>query len=434
MDINKIYNMDCRIGLNQMIEDGLKIDSIITSPPYWNLRDYKIRATIWGGDPNCDHIWSDHLSFNFLNEPVFCVYCGAWYGTLGLEPDFNLFIKHLCNVFDLIKDVLHDYGTCWVNIGDTYGGSGNSSGHTKNTRNFTRKTSEYGASKGNQKFTKKYQKCLLMIPQRFAIEMINRGWILRNTIIWQKPNPMPSSAKDRFAVNFEYVYFFVKNKKYFFNQQFEPISDNKATQDRYKYAPATNSNFKNTGDQSKPTKAFSKHWVSMRNKRAIWTIPTKPCTEAHFAVFPDSLVKTPIIAGCPRFICKECGKPRVKLYKETEEYLKLKQKWKGVNLDGNIQIGRNRKTGYPGHISRDVKFAGYTDCSCDEGFRPGIVLDPFAGIGTALLTAWRLGRNFIGFEISKEYYKIAKRKLAVANTKRLDEFIMSKNKKKQMEA
>ena len=529
MNLNEIYNLDCRDGLKQMISENIKVDTVISSPPYWNLRDYGIESGIWDGDSNCDHDFNlkifkgnyggqtgfknsdgyerktrleikDQLN-NSKTEQGFCSKCGAWKGILGLEPNFELFIKHLCDIYDLIWDVLNDYGTNWVNLGDNYGGSGNSSGHTTDTINLTRRTSEYGASKGNQKYTKGFEKSLLMIPQRFTIEMINRGWILRNVIIWQKPNPMPSSARDRFTVDFEYLFFFVKNKKhlywvnqktlklvsekplgtkgsenidwrwvkcskckgtgknketkevcnpckglgkkrrsnwegkdYYFKQQFEPVSSKKATQERYKYKVGNQENRKDANEKMvKPGKAFSKYFVSMRNKRAIWNIPTKPCKEAHFATFPDTLVKIPIKAGCPRFVCNKCGKPIERIYEDTEAYQKLKEKWKGVNLDGNIKIGRNRKTGYPGHISRDIKFIGFSDCGCDEGIRAGIVLDPFAGISTTLLSAWRLGRDFIGFEISEEYFKISKRKLAVTKNSRLEDFGNQKNKEEIIE-
>ncbi|GAI24609.1 unnamed protein product, partial [marine sediment metagenome] len=145
-----------------------------------------------------------------------CIKCNAWRGSLGLEPTFELYIKHLCDIFDEVKRVLRKDGTCWVNLGDSYGGSGNRSGHTLETSNLNRLTIGYGATEGNQKATKGYEKSLLDIPYRFSIEMINRGWAKRNTIIWWKPNCMPSSANDRFTVDFEYLFFFTKNNKTLF--------------------------------------------------------------------------------------------------------------------------------------------------------------------------------------------------------------------------
>ncbi|GAG63285.1 unnamed protein product, partial [marine sediment metagenome] len=187
LKINQLSNTDCREGLAQMIEEGLQVDCVITSPPYWGLRDYGIRKIIWDNDPECDHIWTDHLSFNFLKESTFCVYCGAWFGILGSEPTFGLYIDHLFEVCELIWDTLKSTGVFWINLG-----------------------------------TKYLNQNLIGIPERFLIKMLDRGWIRINTVIWYKPNTMPESVKRRFTRDFEYVYVFVKNiKKYFFEQQFE---------------------------------------------------------------------------------------------------------------------------------------------------------------------------------------------------------------------
>lgn len=219
--------MDCREGLKQLEDDS--IDCCITSPPYWSLRDYGIRPSIWDGDPDCDHDWNEFIKrgmseglksekvqikaqINFQITPdskhSFCSKCNAWRGVLGLEPNFELYIKHLCDIYDQVKRVLKPTGTCWVNLGDTYGG------HKGEMRNPGYKDKEKGIQyrkdamgpKENFYLTpKKYEKCLLMIPQRFAIEMVNRGWILRNVIIWHKSNCMPSCLKGDTRI-------FVKNK------------------------------------------------------------------------------------------------------------------------------------------------------------------------------------------------------------------------------
>ncbi|HDP36253.1 MAG TPA: site-specific DNA-methyltransferase [Candidatus Atribacteria bacterium] len=205
------------------------VNCCVTSPPYWSLRDYGIEPVIWDGDKNCKHIWGnktltlkhksgetnpgkeswfkDRGASNDIGN-CFCLKCGAWKGSLGLEPTFELYIKHLCDIFDEVKRVLRKDGTCWINLGDSYGGNqGKYNGWpdqklTCNEMIPNRKVPINVPSKS-----------LCLIPQRFAIEMVNRGWILRNVIIWHKPNCMPSSVKDRFTVDFEYVYFFVKSNK-----------------------------------------------------------------------------------------------------------------------------------------------------------------------------------------------------------------------------
>jgi len=138
--------MDCREGLKQL--DDKSIDCVVTSPPYWSLRDYGDKTcTIWDGKADCEHEWGEEITIKmtggtksdkvkikgkdnfqiFKNNSNFCTKCGAWIGQLGLEPTFDLYITHLCDIFDEMKRVLKKTGTLWVNIGDTYNGSGGSS-------------------------------------------------------------------------------------------------------------------------------------------------------------------------------------------------------------------------------------------------------------------------------------------------------------------
>jgi DNA modification methylase len=244
LDINKVHNINCLDGL-KLLEDE-SIDMVITSPPYWGLRDYGVD------------------------------------GQLGLEPKFQEYINNLCNIFDEVHRVLKTTGTCWVNIGDTYGGSGDKKGF-KDPKNPTGRN---GQSKSVNKNAP--QKCLLQIPSRFAIEMIDRGWILRNEIIWHKPNAMPQPVKDRFTVDFEKIFFFSKNKKYYFEQQKE----------KAKYAGDDRGS---RGDKRRGTKcnSVSGKTGEYKNKRCVWSINTRPFKEAHFAVYPPDLIETPIKAGCP---------------------------------------------------------------------------------------------------------------------------------------
>lgn len=232
------------------------IDSIITSPPYWALRDYGVA------------------------------------GQLGLESTFQEYISKLCDIFDEVKRVLKPEGTCWVNLGDTYSAqrwTGNGQGQPMN-----------GFKDGHRdiapmKITGMPDKSLVQIPSRFAIEMSNRGWILRNEIIWHKPNCMPSSVKDRFTVDFEKVFFFVKSKKYWFDS------------DSVKEPTLTKDNSSRDRDTTKLNNCPGRTRMAglkvnnydFKNKRAVWTVTTKPFTEAHFATFPEALIETPIKAGCP---------------------------------------------------------------------------------------------------------------------------------------
>ncbi|MEW6664150.1 MAG: site-specific DNA-methyltransferase [Thermodesulfobacteriota bacterium] len=387
---------------------------------------------------------------------AFCRICGAWKGKLGLEPTPGLYIKHLCSVFEEVKRVLRERGTCWVVMGDTYSGS----------TGVGWKESKWEALyTGQQSMKQKLdmrddapQKSLLQIPSRFAIEMASRGWLVRNEIVWFKPNALPSSARDRFTVDFERVFFLTKSRDYYFEQQLEPDTERPSgNKDRRVYGQGENGRMNNHMGESVPWKPTGLG----RNKRCVWRIPTQPFPGAHFAVFPQALVETPIKAGCPEEVCTRCGRPREKVYSTRQEFRKwdreywhrflvgkshsnwryrkalevmerwmtqyncfdyaafytwwkeqMQGKWKSGSLEkgqasrleGSLPFPRPEK-----RLRREV--AGYSSCSCHAGFRPGIVLDPFAGSGTACLVARKLGRDFIGVDASKAYCRLARIRL-----------------------
>lgn len=320
----------------KVFPDG-SINCCISSPPYWALRDYGVD------------------------------------GQLGLEKTFEEYIDKLCTIYDEVKRVLRDDGTCWVNLGDTYG-SGTGEGGTLLGRDKRAENKRWGS-----KPIKGFQKSLLLIPQRFAIEMVNRGWILRNVLIWHKPNPMPSSAKDRFTVDFEYVYFFVKSKKYWFEPQYEPHKEPWRSTGRIESSgpkaleqieKGINQGFGLSGNIPREYNPLG------RNKRTVWTIPTQSFPEAHFATFPEKLVEPMIKAGCPEFVCTKCGKAREKIWDTKYEQYRKPGKWleriedkRGLNRVGMFSQGLCYSQHY---------FKGYTDCGCkDRDWRPGIVLDCF---------------------------------------------------------
>ena len=205
---------------------------------------------------------------------------------LGLESTFQEYITKLCDIFDEVKRVLKKKGTCWVNIGDTYGNSNQAGTKTFGNPEFNKNRPSREATKTPKKNIKGYDKCLLQIPSRFAIEMTNRDWILRNELIWHKPNCMPSSAKDRFTVDFEKIFFFVKNRKYWFETQYENLGSicSRKRKSAFRQQDENNEDLITTNG---------------RNKRCVWKITTKPFKEAHFATYPEDLIETPIKAGCP---------------------------------------------------------------------------------------------------------------------------------------
>jgi DNA modification methylase len=212
---------------------------------------------------------------------------------LGSEKHFKDFVNNLCDVFDEIKRVLKPTGTCFVNLGDTYGTqSGGMAG------GFTEPKYGHTETRIVKQPNVNMHKSLCMVPERFAIEMVDRGWTIRNQIIWHKPNQMPSSAKDRFTVDFEKIFFFVKEPNgYYFEQQLEK-SIWAETDARSKIKGGVLSKGKTaTGNYATSKVAFRED--GMRNVRTVWTVNTEPSSDAHFATYPQRLVERMIKAGCP---------------------------------------------------------------------------------------------------------------------------------------
>lgn len=238
------------------------VNSCITSPPYWALRDYH----------------SD--------------------GQLGQETKFSEYIEKLCTYFDAVYDVLVPEGTLWVNLGDTYFSTTKGSGGKSKKQD-----SNYGS-----RFTQKTRivpelpnKSLCLIPERFAIAMQERGWILRNDIIWHKPNKMPESATDRFTHDYEHLFMFSKQSKYYFEQQLEPYKESSKKRYQSGWNGAVDKGVSWTGISSYlGTDKAKARAEKGRNKRSVWSINTESVKGLnHFAKFPRELIRTPILASTP---------------------------------------------------------------------------------------------------------------------------------------
>jgi site-specific DNA-methyltransferase (adenine-specific) len=370
LPVNKINCGDVLRVLKRIPDEC--VDCIVTSPPYYGLRDYGVG------------------------------------GQMGLELSFQEYLERMLAVTAELKRVLKPTGTMWWNHGDAYLGSSKGAGDKNPDPKYTNKARSRNLPKAMG-----LQKCLMLQNYRLAQRMIDeQDWILRNTIIWHKPNVMPSSVKDRFTVDYEPVFFFTKSKKYWFEMQHEPLLPTTLKDRR------TTEGYKNIRGRSWDTDPNSIHNpmgsmkvnIQGRNKRSVWKIPIKPYKEAHFATFPAALIETPIKAGCPEFICKKCGKAREKIYKGTSN--------KAFNIrvrdvkNGRIKHIDRRASGaeikfYRENYGEGKQFFGYTDCGCKAGWEPGIVLDPFMGSGTTALVAQRLDRRWIGIELNPEYIKIA---------------------------
>lgn len=254
--LNKIILSDCLEGIKRMPDSS--VDCCISSPPYWGLRDYGVD------------------------------------GQIGLEENYSEFIAKLIELYSEIQRVLKPTGTCFVNLGDTYNGT--KQGNTETNKNPKLVTDSFK----KEKVKTIQDKSLLMIPERFAIGMIDAGWILRNQIIWHKPNQMPSSATDRFTVDFEKIFFFVKQSTgYYFEQQLEPYTKPLDRWGGDDLEANGNSTWDNGTGQTTYRNRNMRPNPDGKNMRTVWSINTQPFPEAHFATYPEKLVKRMIEAGCP---------------------------------------------------------------------------------------------------------------------------------------
>lgn len=245
----------------------------ITSPPYWAQRDYGVS------------------------------------GQLGQEPSFISYVENLAKYFVPVIRALTEDGTLWVNLDDTYYGSNKGSGGPS-AKQDSNKGSRFQQDKGNHgsrienardfaKLKETKRKSLCLIPQRFAIEMVDKWqWILRNEIVWHKPNAMTESATDRFTRDFEELYMFSKKERYFFNQQFEPYLEKMNRWGGQRLKADGESTWDNGTGQITYRDRDMRPNPKGRNKRSVWSINTQPIKGLnHFAKYPEALLVTPILAG-----------------------------------------------------------------------------------------------------------------------------------------
>lgn len=242
------------------------VDCIITSPPYFGLRDYGIDRQI------------------------------------GTEDSFEEYLKNLLAVTKECRRVLKKTGTLWWNHGDSYAGAASGLSGVGSKLNGGKRhqnaLAKMATVKGRRGGTMP-DKSLTLQAHRLAIRMIDeQGWILRNQIIWHKPNVMPSSAKDRFTVDFEPVFFFVKDIRYHFEPQYEPVSDISLKRAEYGFK----SKKANQAGGGVDVEKMGTRFVNPRgrNKRAVWKIPTSGSKAAHIAMFPKSLIEPMVLSGCPQ--------------------------------------------------------------------------------------------------------------------------------------
>jgi len=313
MDVNKIY-LGNNLDTLKTFPDN-SINCCITSPPYFGLRDYGT-ATWQGGDPNCKHMKpiSDTASTGTHKKmremgiacasgiyKSVCPDCGAIRidEQVGLEETPEDFINRLVEIFREIRRAMTDDGTLWLNIGDTYNSS--NTGSVTSDKQKTNVGSVDNITSKHLVNTCK-PKDMIGIPWMLAFALRNDGWYLRQDIIWHKPNPMPESVTDRCTKSHEYIFLLTKSPTYYFDHESMQEDANPLYASRY------NSPF-NVGQKEllgggRPDGASNtpgmKEYTGKRNKRDVWTIQPSKFKGAHFATFPEELVRQCLLAGCPK--------------------------------------------------------------------------------------------------------------------------------------
>jgi site-specific DNA-methyltransferase (adenine-specific) len=337
---NRILVGDARQVLRNLPSSS--IDCVVTSPPYFRLRNYQ----------HDDQI--------------------------GLERHVDQWVESLLTVMREVARLLKPAGSLWLNLGDTYARS---------------------AADGA------IAKSLVLAPERVARAMAAEGWTIRNKVIWAKPNPMPTSVRDRLACTYEVVYFATRSIHYFFDLDAIRVPHTTARA-VLRTSFGGERRRSTTQHQARPAWAVPREWRGPlsgqnhgldrlkasgerghpfgKNPGDVWTIPTASYPGAHHAVYPERLIERPILATCPERICTSCGTPW-----ERQRYRRI------------------------GHVAVASALAQRCDCAVSETM-PGVVLDPFIGSGTTAIAAERLGRRWIGVEVNHTFAAAATDRIEMA--------------------
>lgn len=384
--------MKCVPGRHEMIIRSnslyipLKNESVhcvITSPPYWGLRNYQVN------------------------------------GQLGLEKTPEEYVQNMVMVGREIWRVLCDDGTLWLNMGDSYwgGGGGNygnpiAAQHGQHLTNVKNKYCPDGLK----------PKDLCGIPWRLAFALQAEGWYLRSDIVWSKLNPMPESVTDRPTKSHEYIFLLSKSPHYFFDQ--EAVREPDKGTDHWRGVIDGQKSLEPSGGLKGPHRGIrTPHGRNGtgRNIRTVWNIATQPFSGAHFATFPEELVRRCLFAGTSeKGCCLDCGKPWVRIKQRID------RDWDGSkygervveSTGGAIGGGTSRSTLGSSHgklVGSMITVGWKPSCTCNgdcpDSPVPCIVFDPFFGAGTVGVVAQKYNRRFVGLELKPEYCQMAQNRV-----------------------
>ena len=401
---NQILIGDALTRLKEL-PDG-SVHCVVTSPPYWGLRDYGTGR--WeGGDPECDHKMNhgiqgkqgDRAGRTFTSEAIYKSKCGKCSALridkqIGLEQTPSEYVEKMVEIFREIRRVLRPDGTLWLNLGDSYAANrGYQVPDSKHT--------DVGNSKGMKAIDIGLKpKDLVGIPWRVAFALQADGWYLRSDIIWHKPNPMPESVTDRPTTAHEYIFLLTKAERYFYDA--EAIKET-AICDRMR-GPALHGSSDTNGNSGLSRREFT----GSRNKRSVWTIASESFKGAHFATFPQKLVEPCIQAGTSEDgVCASCGAPRRRVVERKTMVIGPSKRTEALG-----EYGRTSPSGSMIKPPTSKTIGWKATCECGAGVQPAIVLDPFGGSGTTGLVASRLGRDYILIELNPESAKMAEQRTA----------------------
>lgn len=367
----QIHHADVLSALKLLPENS--VHCVVTSPPYYALREYPIEPMVWGAPKSrtCDpHHWGDESVSPLRGR--YCIECGAWKGHLGLEPTVAQFIDNIVEVFAEVRRVLHPSGLCWINMGDTYASAPNGRAAidiTGDDRTFRDKPITAGSG-----LIKPKDMCL--IPERMAVALQDAGWWIRRRIVWYKPNAKPDSAKDRPGVDEEMIYLLSKTAKPYYDREAIKV---KAT-DGYRYM------------------------------RSVWELPTESMNMQrwgvksvdHFAAFPLEIPRRCILLGTSSAgVCPKCLMPFKRVLNPSEEYA---ENFGSSAGDDASRLGKGHRKTSPA-VSAVYETQGWAQTCLHKHITPtpATVLDPFSGTATTGEAAIALGRNYTGIELSEDY-------------------------------
>ncbi len=403
------------------------IHAVCCSPPYFGLRRYAGAQDVeWPGG-----------NYSPMTGCPLCIEVPAMRASLGNESTIEAFIWHLLLVMRELKRVLRDDGTCWINLGDSYSGSGKG-GNPENSQ-FQKQATNFGSLIAPAKLESEIAGGnLLAIPHRFALAAQADGWVLRNDCVWHKKSAMPESVSGwRFSGDdlrrgswrhtrvHEMVFQFTKGMGYWSDGEVVKEPSNSSSDARLRRGVSNNHKMLNVDGRS--VHSLHKSCANgdgysaegQRNPRSVFSPSPSPLKDEHYAAFPVDLVRPFVMASTPRKCCSECGRGYAPVVSGLKFDRSQDRPYGGMNGNPSGKVPTSNTRGCPDPQSYVTSYRA--TCDCNSPTIPGTVLDPFCGSGTVGIAAREWGVRFIGLDISAQYNKLAEWRTEGKATPKVDE-------------